>query len=147
MGIATVADSLAAIRQAVYEEQVFSLKKLVQILEANFEGYTWEREYLLNRCPKYGNGQRSVDELAKKVAEVFGEATYSLRTTQGGLVLPLLAANVNNIDAGREVGASPDGRLAKLLSAMLPAPTYRDKTARRSNRPLRWITDPLGAMW
>lgn len=128
MGLATVADSLAAIRQAVYEEQVFSMKKLVQILEANFQGYAWEREYLLHRCPKYGNGERSVDELAKRTAAVFGKATFSLRTTQGGLMLPALAANVNNIDAGLEVGASPDGRLAYTPLSDAASPHFgRDK--------------------
>ncbi len=128
MGLATTADSLAAIRQAVYEEQLFSLQKLIEMLEENFQGYTWEREYLLNRCPKYGNGIRSVDELAEKIATIFGRATLTLRTTQGGLMLPLLAANIANIEAGLKVGASPDGRLACTPLSDAASPHFgRDK--------------------
>lgn len=112
MGLATVTDSLNAIRVAVYEEQRYSLKELVDMLKKNFEGSERDRLYLLNRIPKYGNGFADVDSIARRVAATFGEAVFAETNYLGGHFLPLLAANIANIPAGAEVGATPDGRLA-----------------------------------
>jgi len=39
IGLADLADSLAAIKRLVFEEKKFTLQELSQALEANFEGY------------------------------------------------------------------------------------------------------------
>lgn len=127
MGLATTVDSLAALKRAVYEEQVFSFAELAQMLAANFVDFPWEQQYLL-KCPKYGNGRDEVDRLAGKVAAVFGETIFGFRTLQGGRMLPLLAANIANIEAGLEVGASPDGREAFTPLSDAASPHFgRDK--------------------
>lgn len=111
MGLATVTDSLNSIRVAVYRDRKYSIRALVEILQKNFLGKERDRSYLLNRISKYGNGCPDVDRIAQRVVSTFGEAVFSQRNYLGGRFLPLLAANINNIPAGREVGATPDGRL------------------------------------
>ena len=43
-----------------------SLKQLVTILDANFEGYEKERR-LMQSCPKYGNDNDEADRMAIRV--------------------------------------------------------------------------------
>ncbi len=112
MGLATVADSLNSIRVAVYEKNKYSLAELVDILRDDFQNRERDRLYLLNRIPKYGNGEALVDNIARTVATTFGQTVLSLTNALGGRILPLLAANISNIGAGKEVGATPDGRHA-----------------------------------
>ena len=109
MGIATVADSLAAIETLVYRDKIVTLGTLRDALAANFVGYDDLRRQLI-AAPKYGNN----DDLADKYAIWFVEAQADLfdsyRTPDGGRYYIAIASNTQNIGAGREVGATPDGR-------------------------------------
>ncbi len=124
MGIGVTADALAAVRQFVYEQKRFTLDELRTMLSANFEGYAAERQLLLKGGPKYGNNDDRVDQLAVAVTEAVGTECLKYRTPQGGQYWALMAANVNNIHAGREVGATPDGRLALEPLSDAASPTF-----------------------
>lgn len=124
MGIAVTADSLMAIRHFVYECKALSLARLRQVLEADFEGFEAERRMLLGGAPKYGNGIAEVDEIAAEVTRLFGQECLKYRSPTGGAYWALMAANVNNIPAGREVGASPDGRRARQPLSDAASPTF-----------------------
>lgn len=110
-GVATVADSLAAIEKVVYEDKVLTLAELRDVLLADFEGYEEIRAKLL-AAPKYGNN----DDYADKYAVMFMDWNYEvrkdLRTFDGGFFYMSIASNVNNIRCGEQVGATPDGRHA-----------------------------------
>ncbi len=112
MGIGSTADSLAAVKRFVYDEPCYSLSELRAMLRANFVGYEAERTRLLRDAPKYGNDDEEVDAIAVEAAAVFCREVLRYRTASGGRFWPLMAANVQNVAAGREVGATPDGRLA-----------------------------------
>ena len=109
MGIATVADSLAAIEKAVYREKIVTLKELRDILAANFEGFGEIKNYLL-KAPKYGNNDDDADKYAKWFVDVHYEIYAKHKTFDGGGVYVAIASNVANIPAGAEVAATPDGR-------------------------------------
>jgi formate C-acetyltransferase len=112
VGIATTTDALAALRTCVYEERRFELSDLVAALDRDFDGDEVLRQTLVNGAPKYGNGDEATDKLAARIAKHFCQTVLSHRTVTGGRFVPLLAANTSNIPAGREVGATPDGRHA-----------------------------------
>lgn len=124
MGIGVTADALAAIRQFVYQQKRFTLAELRTMLSANFEGFEAQRQMLLKGAPKYGNNDDRVDELAIAVTQAVGEEFLKYRTAQGGQYWALMAANINNIDAGREVGASADGRRALEPLSDAASPTF-----------------------
>lgn len=124
MGIGSVADSLVAIRQLVYEEQRFSLDQLRAMLQADFVGYEAERELILHAVPKFGNDQDEVDQLAVQVVHDLADEYDLHRTPEGGHYFMLLGANVQNISAGREVGATPDGRRAREPLSDAASPTF-----------------------
>jgi formate C-acetyltransferase/4-hydroxyphenylacetate decarboxylase large subunit len=65
-GMINVANSLAAIKKCVFEDEVFTVKELKGALAADFEGdgYAEIREKLL-AAPKFGNNDDYVDSIAR----------------------------------------------------------------------------------
>ncbi|MBR6735663.1 MAG: pyruvate formate lyase family protein, partial [Oscillospiraceae bacterium] len=53
-GLAAAADSLVAIKKLIFDDKTMTAEQLTDILAANFEGYEKERQYMLNRIPKFG---------------------------------------------------------------------------------------------
>jgi formate C-acetyltransferase len=110
-GLANVADSLAAIREVVFEEHEKTGAELLDILRRNFGGDEPFR-LRLTRCPRFGNDDPRVDTIAADIAEhVFGEFLKH-RPWRGGRFLPSCIMFVTYADAGARVGATPDGRRA-----------------------------------
>ena len=112
MGLGSTADALAAIQRLIYDEKALGWDELLAALDANFRDHEALRQRLLRRAPKYGNDDPAVDELAARVVRVFTDEVLAQRMEDGGRFVPLMAANVANIAAGKEVGATPDGRRA-----------------------------------
>jgi formate C-acetyltransferase len=111
MGIATMADSLAAVEEVVYHQKAASLAELRDALLANFQGHDELRLKLLH-APKYGNNNDFADKYAVWFVEAHDEIFSKYRTRDGGAVYTAIASNVSNIPAGREIAATPDGRLS-----------------------------------
>lgn len=110
-GIGTIADSLSAIQEVVFELQLLTLSELRDILNADFEGHEPLRQRLLHRCPKYGNDDDTVDAIATQVADIFcdevvrcNEAPHTIR------FWPEIYTYHHNKGCGRQLGATPDGR-------------------------------------
>lgn len=81
--IANLTDSLAAIKQMVFDEKRISGELLLEALKSNFKGYEIIRTQLLNRVPKYGNDIEWVDNLGIKWAEYFKKAIEQICKLQG----------------------------------------------------------------
>jgi pyruvate-formate lyase len=111
-GNTNTADSLTAIKKLVYEEKVFSLEKLVTMLDANFEGYEKERQLLL-RAPKYGNDIDFADEIKVEIDRHVSEAARNMAAKAGlHSYLAVMINNSANVTMGLHTAASPDGRKA-----------------------------------
>ncbi|UCC62545.1 MAG: glycyl radical protein [Anaerolineae bacterium] len=110
--VANVADSLAAVRQAVFEERSVSAKELLAALRDNFKGHEAARQRLVNRVPKYGNDDDRVDSLAKKWADRYSELVAGYPTVRGGSYQPGFYTVSAHVPMGAHVGATPDGRRA-----------------------------------
>jgi formate C-acetyltransferase len=111
VGLANVIDSLAAVREVVFEKQECSAEELLAALDASFEGHEALRQRL-ERCPRFGNGDGRADDLAQRVsAHVF--ARLLERTPwRGGRFLGSCLMFVTYADFGKPVKATPDGRRA-----------------------------------
>ena len=109
-GIGTVTDSLAAVRELVFEKKRVTFAELRQILARNWEGAEKLRLEAFHRSPKWGNGDPRADELAQMVTACAAETIERHGTSKGGhFQMGLWSINYNLI-YGRLTGATPDGR-------------------------------------
>jgi len=113
VGTGTMADSLAAIKKLVYYDEKMSLEELVTALRANFAGYERLRQMLLNRAPKWGNGDGYVDTLAHDVVEMFCDELEKHCNAEGVPYAANMIPTTTHIWFGSLNGATPDGRLAE----------------------------------
>jgi len=84
VALATVADSLAAVKRLVYDEGSVGMDELLRALEANFEGHEPLRQTLLHKAPKYGNDDAYVDDLACEISRFWTEEAWKHTTPETG---------------------------------------------------------------
>jgi len=120
VGIANLADSLAAIKKLVFDEKRISAEDLMETLKNNFEGKEGEkiRQILLYHAPKYGNDEDSVDALVVEAYDSYIDEITKYRTIREGCG-PIgcryyagTSSISGNVPAGSVVPATPDGRKA-----------------------------------
>lgn len=111
--VANLADSLAAIKELVYDEKRISREELKQALAENFEGHEITQTMLLKRAPKYGNDIQWVDDLGAKWAGYFRERMKDYTNYRGGPYHTGMYTVSAHVPMGENVGASADGRKAK----------------------------------
>jgi pyruvate formate-lyase/glycerol dehydratase family glycyl radical enzyme len=123
-GLATVVNSLSAIRWAVFEEKLLTMEEMVNHLRNNFAGAENIRQTLLRKAPKYGNDDPRADELAEWVTQIHAREVRRHKSgIMGGFYRPLMISAGTQDTEGFTCGASPDGRLAKtaVANGMSPA--------------------------
>lgn len=109
-GNITTSDSLAAIKEVVYEKQRFTLTQLVTMLHADFEGYEDQQKLLIN-AQKFGNDYTGADDVAVVVHEhVCNSIRDQREKTRLDSLLVVMINNNMNILLGKRTGATPDGR-------------------------------------
>ena len=121
VGIANMADSLAAIKKLVFEEKKISKTDLMAALHDNFKGAKGEkiRDILINEAPKYGNDNDEVDELVVAVYDTYIDEMKKYPNTRfgkgpiGGIRYAGTSSISANVGQGYGTMATPDGRLAK----------------------------------
>jgi pyruvate formate-lyase/glycerol dehydratase family glycyl radical enzyme len=113
-GLANTANSLASLKKLLFEERRFEAGELKAALDGDFSGPGGEgiRQILLNRGPKFGNDDEFVDEIARKVADLFADAIRRHTPCRGGVYGPTTQTLTANVPQGMVVGATPDGRRA-----------------------------------
>jgi formate C-acetyltransferase len=123
VGASNVADSLIAIKKAVFDDKVVSLPVLKEALKANFEGYELIREYLLN-CPKFGNDDSDADKMISRVMDSFRRKLSRYKNRFGFGYRPAMWSHLGHIYAGQMIGATPDGRKQGEPLAQGPNPMH-----------------------
>ena len=127
--IANVADSLAAVRQAIFEEHWVSAEDLLDALRYDYAGEEPLRQRLIRRAPKFGNDDERVDALAQRWGDRFSELVSRHPTIRGGTYQPGFYTVSAHVPMGANVGALPDGRRAgePLADGGLSPMTGRDR--------------------
>jgi len=126
-GAITVGDSFAALEYTLYDKKLFSPAQLAHALKTNFEDDSTTpkgREIqlaLINRAPKFGNDDDYADRWTVEIDEFLG-STYQKRFKSSrygkGPKPASFALSVSsvtgNVAFGKSVGATPNGRKAKM---------------------------------
>ena len=110
-GISVAVDSLASVRELVFEKKLVALPELVKLLDTDFAG----RPDVLaaaKAAPKMGNADPRADEIAKRVIAFWGHAFDGRRNDRGGVFRPGTGSAMYYVWHAREIPASADGRLS-----------------------------------
>ena len=149
--LAEVADSLMALKRAVFDEKRFSMVEMIEAIGRNFAGYEPMRQYLTHGVPKWGNNIESVDTIAREIADHYCDFVGAMRTSRGGPYQPGLFALHFQWTYGQKTGALPSGRLsgsptAPGISAALGMDTDGITSVMRSLTKLDYSKAPDGSV-
>ncbi len=109
-GIAVAVDSLASVRELVFERKLVTLEELVKLLDTDFAGRDDIRD-AAKAAPKMGNADVRADELAKWLIDFWGHAFDGKKNDRGGVFRPGTGSAMYYIWHTRDLHASADGRL------------------------------------
>lgn len=109
-GLATYADSMAAIKKLVFDDKKYSLQELNEGLKADFVNYDRMRTDCLN-APKYGNDDDYADLVAADLIN-FTESEHRKYKTLYSVLSHGTLSISNNTPFGQLTGASANGRKA-----------------------------------
>ena len=109
-GLATYADSMAAIKKLVFDEKKYTLQQLNEALKADFVGYDQIKADCL-AAPKFGNDDDYADLIAADLVQ-FTEAEHRKFKTLYSVLSHGTLSISNNTPFGQLTGASAGGRPA-----------------------------------
>ena len=120
VGIANMADSLAAIKQLVYEEKKITKEQLWNAILDDFQSPENQKiqEMLVNDVPKYGNDNDDVDLLVLEAYDSYLDEIKKYPNTRyqrgpiGGIRYGGTSSISANVGQGMGTKATPDGRNA-----------------------------------
>ena len=112
IGFSNIADSLYAVKKAVFEDGICSLKELSQWLSKDWSNAVEKRNLFYNKISKYGNDEDDVDAVAATVLNHFCDTLAGYRNFRGGTFWPGVFSVGFHIIMGSLTGATPDGRYA-----------------------------------
>jgi len=110
-GLATAADSLAAVQKMIFERGV-KPETLIAAMDADFEGYEALHHALKFECPKMGNDEDEVDEIGCWLLNLFADSVEGLVNERGGIFRAGTGSAMYYIWHASGIGATADGRRA-----------------------------------
>ena len=150
-GVATTVDSLLAVRQLVYEEQVIELETFVRLLVDDWADNQVLRERIRRRLPRYGQDLEQPSEMASMVGRMWVEeveaASEGLHRMQ---MWPGFYSHLAHVRDGSRTMATPDGRgsgdaLSENLAASSGSPDCSPGSVLRAMSHLPLDHTPSGA--
>ncbi|MGI6574073.1 MAG: pyruvate formate lyase family protein [Fermentimonas sp.] len=117
-GIATAADSLAALKKYYFEEKSIDQQTLKEALENNFENNPELLQLLREESPKMGQDNDYVDAIAIDLLNSFDKTLRPKRNERGGIYRAGTGTAMYYVWHATSLGATPDGRKKE---EMIPA--------------------------
>jgi formate C-acetyltransferase len=125
IGLPNVGDSLHAVDRLIFRDKTVDANALLDTLRSDWQGQSGEtlRQMVVNKLPKYGNGNEEVDHWVKRAARHYCDHMATYTTPHGGSFHAHLFSFVWHLDCGRATNATPDGRKAREPLAYSVSPT------------------------
>ena len=109
-GIATAADTLAAIKKYVYEEKSVTKEDLIKAVDEDFENAPELLHKLRFDAPKLGNNDDFADSIAVELLDTFADSLKGRTNCRGGIFRAGTGSAMFYLRHAEEIGASADGR-------------------------------------
>jgi trans-4-hydroxy-L-proline dehydratase len=114
VGIGSLTDSFAAIKQLVFDERLLPLAELMRHLDSNFQGQEPLRQRMVNRTHKYGNDDPYADAVMARIFRACFEEIDGRPNTKSGKYRMEMLPTTCHVYFGSVTGAMPDGRKSGL---------------------------------
>lgn len=114
VGIGTLTDSLSALCENVFERRAIPMGRLLDVLESDFAADPLLQQRLLSRTHKYGNDDDYADALMKRVFDMLVKELDGTPNGKGGVYRIEMLPTTCHIHFGSVLGATPDGRKARM---------------------------------
>ncbi|MCL2227715.1 MAG: hypothetical protein FWB97_08850 [Oscillospiraceae bacterium] len=111
-GLATVADSLTAIKYMVFDKKLCTARELYDAVMANWEGHELLRQRIINEVPHFGNADPYADEQMTWVINTYYEACRECYSSRAKVFKAGLYGASDHVGQGYTTWATPDGRIA-----------------------------------
>ena len=150
-GVATVVDSLLAIRYLVFEERSLKLGAFLDILNDNWEGQQILRERIRKRLPRYGQDCEEASAAAAVVGRMWVEEVEAASRGMTRLAMwPGFYSHMYHARQGAKTSATPDGRasgdaLSENLAPSVGSPDCTPTTILKAMSHLPLDHTPSGA--
>ena len=112
VGLGSITDCFSSIKKHVFDDKTMTMDHMLQVLDANFNGYEKERQIFLNKTPKYGNDDDQADDLIMGMFEIIYNLVNGRPTPTGGTYRVEMLPTTCHVYFGSVLGATPDGRKA-----------------------------------
>ena len=122
-GLATVADSITAIKYMVFDKKIVGAKEFLDAVLANWEGYEVLRQRVLNEVPHYGNADPYADRELQWVMDLYYGITRDFHNSRCKVYKCGMFGAADHVAQGEITWATPDGRKTgePIADAMSPA--------------------------
>jgi formate C-acetyltransferase len=111
-GLGTTTDSLSVLKKHVFEEQAFSMERVLDAVSKNFAGEEFLRQTVINKTPFFGNDDDSADDIALKIYHDLLDAIDGKPNVKGETFHLNMLSTTCHIYFGKVMGATPNGRFA-----------------------------------
>lgn len=108
-GLINVIDSLLNIKSLIFEEKVYTAQYVIERLKSNDEAFLHQ---MIGCRKSFGKDNDEVNEFAREISERIFSMTETGEVCFGEGFLSASIQFQSQVDAGRRVGATPDGRTA-----------------------------------
>ncbi|HUT01165.1 MAG TPA: pyruvate formate lyase family protein, partial [Phycisphaerae bacterium] len=131
-GLATVADSFAALQQRIEREGVLTWPEIAEHLRNDYAAPAGRRvRQMMRTAERFGRGRSLGDEWALRVSRRFTDLVTESPTPGGRRMIPGWFSWSATIAMGKQVGATPNGRRAgePISHGANPDPGFRADSA------------------
>ena len=126
--IASLVDSVCAVKKLVFEEKRVRFADLCEILKNNWQDNEKLRLLAKNIPEKYGNNNSVADEITKDLVDYCALLINNQPNSRGGVFKAALFSIDYFVEYGKKTMATPDGRFTgEVLSKNLCATVGQDK--------------------
>lgn len=112
VGIGTVTDCVASVKYNVYDEKNFTMEKLIDAMEHDFEGYDYIYSLVHDKTPKYGNDDDYADDLMREIFDLYHDTIVGRPNMKGGKYGIDMLPTTCHVYFGDVILATPNGRKA-----------------------------------
>ncbi|MGI6217630.1 MAG: pyruvate formate lyase family protein, partial [Coriobacteriales bacterium] len=109
-GLATVADSLTAIRWMCFDNHYCTLRELYDACMDNWVGHEELQAKIINDCPHFGNDDPYADEMMDWVTNAYYEMCKGIYSKRAKIFRAGLYSGSDHVAQGYVTWGTPDGR-------------------------------------